>query len=272
MATKYKSIRDSISNLTGVITLVLMMAQPAHADAGVLSYADAITKAGRQRMLTQRITKSWCQFGLDVKTERSRRQLHDAIDLFSSQLQVLKKFSLETEAAHVLDDIEALWIPFREQALAVPGRQAVKPLLELEGKLLSANERLVRTLVDQSENSVTSLVNISGRQRMLSQRLAKFYLLKAWGQSTASINAEIDRARNEFSGALEVLIEAPENTLAIKEKLEQAKLQWAWFSSSLNFSNEEYFPLIVVDASEKLLAIMEDITEKYQMIANNSAR
>ena len=56
----------------------------------------------------------------------------------------------------------------------------------------------------------------------------------------------------------------------IKEKLEAAKLQWAWFNSSLNFSLDEHFPLIILDASEKKLQLMERVTEMYQDISEGN--
>jgi len=231
-----------------------------------LTYAEAINKAGRQRMLTQRITNLYCQIGLDVAPKKSRQQLQDAINLFSSQLLALERFSTEQDVVEALNIIKSLWIPFKDLALTVPLQEKVNQLADMDEKLLMANEHLVQLLVNLSGHEVTRLVNISGRQRLLSQRLAKFYLLKSWGQGSHTINSEIERATNEFSGALDALIQAPENTLLIKEKLESAKSQWAWFNSSIYLSNDEYFPFIVVDTSEKLLNIMEKITNTYQKI------
>ncbi len=84
------------------------------------------------------------------------------------------------------------------------------------------------------------------------------------------MNSEIEWVVNEFKGALDTLVQAPENTFIIKEKLEVAKLQWAWLNSSLNFSRDEHFPLIVLDASEKMLQIMERVTEMYQKVSENN--
>lgn len=263
------STKDNTHLYSILFPAFLLIAMPFTSSAEDFLYAEAINKAGRQRMLTQRITKTYCQIGLKVKAEKSNQQLQEAIDLFSTQLMELKGLATEKDVINAIENIESLWLPFKDEALSAPLQANVQRLVEMDEKLLLANEELVRVLVNHSGNTSTRLVNISGRQRMLSQRLAKFYLLKAWGQGSPAIELEIERARNEFAGALDTLLDAPENTYQTKEKLGKAKLQWTWFSSSLNFSEDEYFPLIVVDTSERLLAIMENITALYQEIVMN---
>ena len=236
-------------------------------DAGELTYAEAINKAGRQRMLTQRITKSYCQIGLDVYPEQSRQQLDDAIALFITQLQELKQFSSDQEIATALEGVESQWNTFRSLASSTPSQANVKRLTAMDEELLRASEHVVRLLEDRSGISTSQYVNISGRQRMLSQRLAKFYMLQSWNQGTPSMNSKIERTMSEFRGALDTLVQAHENTIAIKEKLDDARVQWMWLNSSLKFSQAEYFPLIVFDTSEKMLQIMERLTEMYQKVA-----
>ena len=246
----------------------MIMSVPSNAED--LSFAEAINKAGRQRMLTQRITKSYCQIGLDVVPEKSRHELEEAINLFSSQLLELERFSTDKEVDMVLDDVKSHWSSFKDLALSVPSQENVKRLTKMDEELLLASERLVQMLENLSGVPTSRLVNISGRQRMLSQRLTKFYMLQLWNQGSPAMSSEIEWATNEFRGALDTLIQAPENTIIIKEKLEAAKLQWAWLNSSLNFSTDEHFPLIILDASEKMLQLMERVTEMYQDVSEGN--
>lgn len=255
----------SIVSIVMITGIVMMISAPSSAED--LSFAEAINKAGRQRMLTQRITKNYCQIGLNVVPDKSRHELQEAINLFSSQLLELERFSSDTEVDMVLDKVKSHWSPYKDLALSVPSQENAKRLTEMDEELLYASERLVQMLENLSGNSTSRLVNTAGRQRMLSQRLTKFYMLQLWNQGSPAMISEIERVTNEFKGALDTLEQAPENTIAIREKLESAKLQWAWLNSSLNFSQDEYFPLITLDASEKMLQLMERVTEMYQEVS-----
>ncbi len=231
--------------------------------AGELDYAAAINVAGRQRMLTQRITKSYLQIELGTNTELSREQLQASVALFERQLLKLQRFTSTQEVSMALSRIETLWQPFREKALATPSLVDAAELNRAGEVLLQACEDVVQLLEDASGSEFGRLVNISGRQRMLSQRLAKYYMLYAANVETRAAREQMLRAANEFKGGLDTLISAVENTPAISNKLEAVARQWMWLDSAIGMQDGTVYPLIVADASEKILLLMESITDMY---------
>ena len=60
--------------------------------AEITSISSAINKAGRQRMLTQRMVKSYSMIGISVQYVAANEQLSKAIDLFELQLSELKAY------------------------------------------------------------------------------------------------------------------------------------------------------------------------------------
>ena len=56
-----------------------------------------------------------------------------------------------------------------------------RKVLEISDQVLALAHQGTQMLEKQSTTSAGRLVNISGRQRMLSQRMAKFYQAQAWG-------------------------------------------------------------------------------------------
>lgn len=223
----------------------------------------AIDVAGRQRMLTQRIVKAYCQVGLKVTPELSRAQLADALRLFDRQLAELTKTAPNEAVQQALERVAALWAPLRRVAAGKVHRDGARWLAERSDALLKAANDVVNLLQDVSGTPQARLVNVAGRQRMLSQRLAKLYMLRAWGVDSSDIREQMNSAGNEFSGALSLLRAAPENTPQIIAELDAVALQWDWFASAIKLQGAQSYTLIVAGASESILQGMDLVTAMY---------
>lgn len=241
-------------------------AQPA-AGVGPIDLFTAIDVAGRQRMLSQRIVKAYCQIGLKVTPEASRAQLDDALRLFDRQLAELEKAAPSDAVRQALGRTAALWAPLRRVAAGKVDRDGARWLAQRSEALLQAANEVVNLLQDAAAKPQARLVNIAGRQRLLSQRLAKLYMLRAWRVDSADIRERIDSAANEFSGALALLRAAPEATPQIQAELDAVALQWEWFASAIKLQGTQSFTLIVASASESILHSMDGITALFAEVA-----
>ncbi len=228
-----------------------------------LDFGAAINQAGAQRMLSQRIVKAYVQIGLEADAAASRTLLEQSVQRFESQLAYLRRLAPSVQAAAQAAELESAWRPFRKLALEPVSRGNARKLHLLGEQVLERAETLVQRLQEQSGTWESRLVNISGRQRMLSQRLAKLHLLRLYGIDAPRLREQAMSAQNELQGALAVMLEAPENTAEITRELRAVSLQWEWFRSSLGLEAAPSYPLLVADASEKILEQMERITALY---------
>jgi hypothetical protein len=234
---------------------------------GIDGYAGAINKAGRQRMLTQRIVKTYCLLGMDIKPRQFNRELRQAVDLFQQQLEELEQFSTSAELTESLHRVDNLWQPFRGIATAQPSERGAAELLQTNDELLAAAHQVVQLLEAQAGDALGRLINVSGRQRMLSQRIAKFYMLRAWGVGGDEAAAGIRRAGEEFEEALIVLQSAPENSAQITQDLREADKQWGIVKRGIEMARDDhYIPVLVAAYTERLLQLMNDITGQYERL------
>ncbi len=249
------------------IALLLLHAGLACAD----TLATAVNKAGYQRMLSQRIVKAYCQIGLGVTPAASADQLSAALKTYEDNLAALKSLAPDLYSRELIDNLRQQWAPFKVVASGPVTRAGAEILLVRSERLLETAENLARYLETNTENAHGHLVNISGRERMLSQRLAKFYMLHAWGFETALVSEEIDLAYHDFTVALDELAAAPENTVDIVEELNAVRLQWDWFRTALALEGAYSYRMVVADASESILNHMDHVTRLYEELARPSS-
>ncbi len=260
--------RFSILALSALLTCLPAFQVQADADASALT--SAINQTGRQRMLSQRIAKSYAAIGLQVDAVAARAQLFEAAREFDRNLDVLKALQIPTPAIQgAITELERVWLPFRETALGPVEQSGAQRLLEQDAKVLGAAEQVVRLYQDYAGISLGRLVNLAGRQRMLTQRMAKLYMLKAWGMETPELSEGIHRAREEFEQGFWELEMAPQNSYEINRELEAAVTQWNWFTSAIEQEGDPRAYLLVVnDAAESLLASMDFLTSLYEAEAH----
>lgn len=227
----------------------------------------AVKAAGEQRMLSQRIVKAYSQVGLDVMPTVATQQMKDSAARFEANLEALKPVAAASpDVQRAYDELAAQWVPFRAAMSKASTRDAALALSRDSDKLLAAAERLTQAVEDSGGRGASRLVDLAGRQQMLSQRLAKAYMLNSWGVDSSALRSELEVASHEFSGGLNDLLARPENTKEIRSELEEVALQWEWLNAAIAAEGAVSYRLVVAESADSILAATDRVTGLYQQL------
>lgn len=233
----------------------------------LLSDAEAMNLSGMQRMLSQRIAKNYLMIGAEIRAEVAIQQLDQSVAKFESNYQALSQYAPTDEIRIALSDAGKTWNSYRELALSLPDKQQAPQLLELSDQLLVQSEKLVQLIERHTGSQGARLVNRSGRQRMLSQRIAKLYVAISWHLPISQLDAEFQRAVDEFDVALKELRSAEQNTPAIRKALQQVDAQWSFARAGFRLSaDSHYVPTVITTTTETLLWQMNELTTQYESV------
>jgi len=252
-----------------LITLFLLSSLPLTAFAA-LTDAEAVNKSGRERMLSQRIAKSYLMLARDVNTEEAQQQLDESVALFEKQFQELQEYGKEKNLKQALSQLELAWMPYRMMVLTKPELRNAVPVVMQSDVVLQAAENLVQEIQKKSRVKTAVLVNTSGRQRMLSQRIAKLYLAKYMQLPMPNLDAELRKAMNQYEIGLNNLSNAIENTQPIAEALYKVRAQWDFSKAGFRQHEEGRFvPILITTTTETMLKQMDAVTLSYQQLMDH---
>ncbi len=247
-------------------TLAALMASfAAVAPAQTEPAPSAVNLAGEQRMLTQRMVKLYCQIGLNVMPASAWSQLTLASTRFEDNLAALKSVvASSAQATRAYQRLAGEWPGMKQAASAPVSRDAAEALARQAQATLAAAESLTQVLEDESKSAASQWVNLAGRQRMLSQRIAANYLLRSWGVESSAVREQLASSVNEFSAGLAKLRARRDNNDEIRHELEEVAQQWEWLQAALSVEGAGAYRLIVAESADAILEATERVTRLYE--------
>jgi len=254
--------------LLGLVFAVLIDAAGNPAQAQIANINDAINKAGSLRYTANRLAKVYFQIGMGVEVDRSRRILDSQVAMYDRRVVELKNYSPTPEIKATYLALEKAWGDYKDLLVgAKPNQEAGRRMIEVSEEVVTIANKATGQLAAHSGTASGKLVNISGRQRMLSQRIAKYAQAMAWGVAPADARDEIAKSRAEFVQMLGELTSAPINTQQIKDELELGKQQWMFFDAALTGRGDKKANSInVATTSERILEVMDNVTGMYEKL------
>ncbi|WP_238110976.1 type IV pili methyl-accepting chemotaxis transducer N-terminal domain-containing protein [Yoonia sp. I 8.24] len=183
-----------------------------------------INFSGKLRMLSQRVPSAACHFSRGIDVEGSAALLVAATEEFEKILTGLEFGDADLniqlpetngQTLTLIAELRTLWEPLRTAAEAVANGTATEAernyVLNENLPVLRAAQLLVERLVQQYSNpnattfAALVLVDISGRQRMLTQKMSKESCILEGDFETTVTVADLETTMRIFENSLDAL-------------------------------------------------------------------
>ena len=230
------------------------------------SHAEAVNRAGQLRMLSQRLVKLYALRVSGSDASEPGLLLAESIKRVDTNLGLLAKSLSKPTYGDLLDAVLAPWATLRAALAMPPAAGRLAEVDALAERMLLYADRLVSNLENSATMSSLHVINVSGRQRMLSQRVAKQALLGGLlgGEAGAEAQREGDAARAAFDDAMLYLRGAPLSTPEIAQSIEAAGAAWSAMQQAATRVRNAAGRQALFDTSEALLVLFEQLTERYE--------
>lgn len=235
---------------------------PSAAEYGVV-----LNLSGKQRMLSQKMSKEVMLINLDYKKDINLENLKKTASLFDKTLKGLRDGDESlglppTTSRRILrqidDKITPLWKSFYSNIQSILDAGSVSsdqlaavaqnnlPLLKEMNKCVKLYEKDASKAGMKSDPGLAVTINLAGKQRMLTQKMSKEFLLIASAYNTEENRLNLQETSGLFERTLKGLLDG-DTTLdlpgtkeeSIRTQLQKVEGLWTGFRPSVEFAITE---------------------------------
>jgi hypothetical protein len=222
-----------------------------------------IDVAGKQRMLSQRIAKDYLYIGKKVAVSKAKKQMQVSMDELITSHKVLVDSINDPEIKNLLSFVELSIEDFKTTANESFNLDNAQLIIDLSESMLEGSQYVVDSLKEKVEVKESAIVGKSGKQRMLAQRIAKYYIAYQAGIKDKNTIDQMKAAVAEFSEAHKALMENSNNTPEINRKLHEIDRLWKIVYKFYLNIEKGGLPLIVFNTTDDITKKMNKITQLY---------
>ena len=224
---------------------------------------ELVNIAGRQRMLSQRIAKDYMYMGNNVATSKAKKQLEESLNQLKEAHKKLAQSINDPEIQNLLMFVEMSSEDFEATSKGAFSVDNAQLILDLSESMLEGSQYVVTSLKELAQVQSAKIVDIAGRQRMLSQRIAKYYIAYQSGIKDKNTVDQMKAAVSLFAESHELLMKNEKNSPEINRKLNEIDRLWKIVYKFYLNIEKGGLPLIVFNTTDDITKKMNEITGLY---------
>jgi hypothetical protein len=222
-----------------------------------------IDLAGRQRMLSQRIAKDYLYMGKNIAVDKASKQLKESLREFRKNQGELSEMMNDPEIKNLLSFVN-MSLDELENVIKKPfSLDNAQLVLDLSESMLEGSQYIVDSIKSSINVNESKMVAKSGKQRMLSQRIAKYYIAYQAGIKDKNTVHQMENAVESFSNTHNSLLKSSDKDPELSKKLEKVDKLWkVVYKFYLNIEKGG-LPFIVYTSTDDITRMMNGVTKMY---------
>ncbi len=249
-----------------LLFMSLFIHNPTYA-AELKNLSEAVDMAGKQRMFTQKMLKNYAMIGMNNTFGDPKKDLKNIIGEFENHIELLHDFTKDEAINKNIKEVKKVWTPIKETLNLPPNKESVEKLQEDLDELLKTTDNTTKLFTKLTDKHYGEIIDISGRQRMLSQRMAALYMLKVWGVDDPKFAQKMDETMTLFKTSLNKLLKHEKNTPEIIKLLNKTQRSFKFFEF-MSKSSTKFIPSLIYKKSNEILKDMDRATNLYTVVEN----
>ena len=219
--------------------------------------------AGKQRMLSQRMAKDYMYGGNKIATSKADKQLKSSIGEFSNSHKNLLNSINDEEIRNLLEFVNMSMEEFKEITNKQFDQDNAQLALDLSESILEGSQYVVDSIKKSTNHKESDIIEKSGKQRMLAQRIAKYYIAYQSGIKDKNTVSQMKEAVVLFTNNHKDLMSNKNNTTTINQKLNKINKLWKIVYKFYLNIEKGGLPFIVYTTTDDITKKMDEITKLY---------
>ena len=244
-----------------ILALSFGVANSAQIESTLVS-KKMLNRVAKQRMLSQAMAKNYFYLSKGVNKTIAKKNLKKNITHFKRTQQKLSEEIIDDNIKSLIDFVDMSLDEFTSIYKEKYSDDNGIIMLDLSESLLEGSDYVVQALVKGKKSN--KIIEMAGKQRMLSQRIAKYYMVYQIGIKDDNTIIQMRESIKEFNDNLKALLKHQGNTPKINVELNKVNKMWKIvYKLYLNIETGG-LPKIVYSTTDKITKKMNAIVSLYQ--------